>query len=202
MTYIDNLISSSRVVFDGQSMNVYPGFPNNFPTQAMVNILNRPCPYAIPAVPGISWTGLSYSAPERTFKWGPLAGNGIFVMTGGHSDIGDELDSAATVYAQMGAYGNAARAVGFDKVIALTITPSRAFFTDTGTEPVRLAFNSLLLADASDYFDAIVDDASIPELMDYTNATYYEQVAQTHWQPPGATLVAQLVAPVIASMLV
>jgi hypothetical protein len=200
MSSVDAWSYSTRVVFDGQSLNVIPAPPDNYPAQLMAG---RGWPFTNVAISGISWTVLQMSITERTLKYGAIPGQAILVMTGGTTDLGAEGDTGATVYAQMGAYANLCRAAGFDRILVNTITPSKALITDLGAghETARTDCNTLLKADASHFFDAVIDIASDSRLNDYTNATYYEQVFHTHWTPAGAAVTASLVNPVLTPML-
>ena len=47
---------------------------------------------------------------------------------------------------------------------------------DTAYNGIYVEHNRLLIADASGGFDAVVDVATLPELTDATNLTYYDSI--------------------------
>jgi len=185
-----------RVVFDGQSLNltgvnVDLETNNPYPDQVMSG---RGVPWANVAVAGQSWTTLATTAATRTH---PLAGfttNTLLVMCGGTADILDG-DSGATLYADEVAYANAARAAGYSHVVATTLVGNSA--TTGGQNSARLSHNSLLLADASNAFDFVVD-FDVPPLDDWTDTDYYFD--GVHWLETGAAAAAALMSPVIDAL--
>lgn len=208
-TAVANVRSSQcRVVFDGQSMNVLPVFPDNYPAQLM---LGRGIIFRNVAISGISWTVLQASMTTRTLPFAGKAQLSILVLCGGTTDLalpgdmaGGEANTGAQAYTDMQSYATAARAAGFDSIIANTLTPSDAFLhtTTSGTAEIeRQNLNTLIKANSAG-FEGIVDMAGADaRLMDCTNATYYEQTFKTHFTPAGAAVAASLVAPVLLPML-
>jgi hypothetical protein len=193
-----------RVVFDGQSMNVLPAYPDNYPAQLM---LGRGISYRNVAISGISWTVLQASYVSRTFPSALRSQLSILVLTGGTTDLalpgdmpGGEGNSAVQTYADMGSYANGCRAAGYDIIIANTVTPSGQFLLGAA-ETQRQSLNSLIMADSSGYFDRKIDMAADSRLSDPTNATYYEQPGKTHFVAAGAAVAASLVAPVLLPLL-
>lgn len=180
------------MVFDGQSLNNTPSAGvTSYPAQTMAG---RSVPWVNAAVSGQSFTTLATTAAIRTDYLVKQADSTVLVLCGGTSDILDG-DSAATVASDMAAYASARRSAGVDRVIATTITGNTAF---TGPqESVRVAANALILADAT--YDAVVDLASVPELDDPADVTYYSD--GLHWTTAGATAAAGAVGPVLSSVL-
>lgn len=191
-------VRRARVVFDGQSLNVVPGPVTTFPYRTMRYYPNVPYSLNDVAVSGTSWTVLNANAPQRVDPLASLAPFTILNMCGGTSDLwAPELNDGPTVYADMVAYANARRTAGFDYVIAVTIAPSTTF--DATQESNRVSANSLIMADASNAFDAQVDFAGIPQLTDPNNTTYYFD--GTHYTGPATILCAAALAPAMGTAL-
>ena len=148
------------------------------------------------AVGSAAWHDLALTAVDRLFPYGGVALSTALVMNGGQSDLWDG-ESGAQVYAEEVAYAAAARAAGFDVVVAITICPGQY---SEAEEAARLEHNDLLLADASGGFDAVVDVAALPELADPTDLTYYDALG-IHWTEAGAQIAADALAPVLQANL-
>jgi hypothetical protein len=122
-------------------------------------------------------------------------------MCGGTSNIWSG-ETGADLYTEEVAYAAAARAAGFWKVMIMTLCPNS---TNTGPqETQRSSHNTLLIADASHGFDAVVDIASDSRLSDPTSSTYYVQGGFTsgvHWTAAGAAVAASLVGPAADAVL-
>jgi hypothetical protein len=182
------------VVFDGQSLNQVPA-GHSYPETTM-GTYQPAVPWFNVAVGGASWTQLTATRAQR-FARIPGYGYGIWVGCGGTTDLAVELDNGATLYANYWAYSDAARAAGFSYIIATTITPSTTF--DATMETNRVAANALILADASNKFDAVCDFAADPRLDDPSDTTYY--TGGLHFTAAGADVAAELMAPVLAAAL-
>jgi hypothetical protein len=192
-----------RVVFEGQSMLKTPT-PSSA-DYAMEEI--GPVSWRNPAFPGGSWTvllgGGSVSgsrvlpASLRVFPYLTATVN-VLVCLGGTTDILTEEDTAEQAFDDLVAYVDAARAVDPDiLVVAGTIPPSTLFSGPEDTE--RLGFNSLLLADADDDFDATFD-VTVPPLDDPSDSTYYE-IDGLHWKTPGAQAAGSIMSAAIIGVL-
>lgn len=194
-------LSPTRVVFDGDSMVNTPTdpttsharmHPDNFPYKVMAG---RKTAAANVATSGLSWLNLETTAPTRVdvqFGRAPLTG---LIMVGGHGDITNAANAAA-VYTRWVNYAVNRTAAGFAWIIAATTTGS--FANDAPAEQRRIDSNALLLADASDAFDAVVDLAAVTGLDDINSAYYADFL---HWSAEGTDLVADTISPVLATFL-
>ena len=182
-------------VFDGQSLSILGRFPSKVMT-AMDAATGLSLWSRNVAVGSAAWHDLALTAVDRLFPYGSVALSTALVMNGGQSDLWDG-ESGAQVYAEEVAYAAAARAAGFDVVVAITICPGQY---SEAEEAARLEHNDLLLADASGGFDAVVDVAALPELADPTDLTYYDALG-IHWTEAGAQIAADAVAPVLQAKL-
>jgi lysophospholipase L1-like esterase len=99
------------------------------------------------------------------------AGNAanVVVVLLGSNDI-NVGDSAATIQTNLEAYCAARRVAGWD-VIVCSILPRTPF--SGAQETVRTTVNAWLAANWSSFADAYLDLASVAELADPTDATYY-----------------------------
>lgn len=187
------------VVFDGQSLNLVPGPVATYGYKVMSG---RGLPWRITAKSGVPWEGnpvpwsdLTDDAATRTHPLAKAARQACLVMCGGQSDIWAN-DTAAQVYADEVAYANAARSAGFDWIIGTTITANQ--FNTGAQNTERLAHNVLLLADASNAFDDVVDLAANANLEDYGTYTF----DGVHWSGAATTIVASLLDPYLDAVLV
>ena len=175
------------VVFDGQSLNLYGGYPKKL----MANHLS--IPYTNACTGGRSWTALAATAPDRLYGLANAGQTTILIMNGGTSDLFEEHDDGPTLYADERAYAEVARAAGFDHVIGTTTTPSEYF--STTMDERRLVANALLLANADAAFDGTVDfDVDLGpalSLHDSSNPLAYPD--GVHWSPAAAQVAAGLV---------
>jgi hypothetical protein len=192
-----------RVAVDGQSLcrpvGATPGA--EWPIRVMSG---RGIPLANVAVSGAGWTnltngtGFAIGQPASTRllpipQWSEASG---LVLFGGQADLQSGA-SAATVMSWIVAYGDAARTAGFDYVIACTVPP--AYIFTSGLETARQAFNGLLLADAGSDFDAKVDIASVPQLDDSTDTTYYSD--GLHFTNEGHAIAGDTIEPAVDDMI-
>lgn len=180
---------SCRVVFDGQSRVVGPGFwtGNTFLgwSWARLVMLGRGIPSYLVGVSGQSMSWLASNWDSRVPPYITPAGHPeptIYVLCGGHSDYASESDTGAQVYADAGVLAQLARDAGAQYVICTTTLPSKAFSASAETE--RQAGNALILADASGHFDATVD-LEVAGLDDHTDTgSYFDGVHIYGWPAP------------------
>lgn len=191
--------ATDRVVFDGQSLNNYPDNPPNltFPerTMAGTGVL-----WFNVSVDGWSWTLLAngdgdpdMAPPVRRDPYVGQSATAVLVLVGGQGDL-LEGDTAAQIYAQMGAYAESGRTAGFSHVIGTTIP--RNSLSNPGV--LRPATNALILADGDTYFDEVVDFDVAP-IDDPNDLTYY--LDGLHWAAAGAQAAADLVRPVLLPLV-
>lgn len=190
-----------HLVFIGQSMLTIPA-------TSSVNYAMAGLDYSYDnrAIAGVSFTILHYGGmpvgipcpPADDRIWPYLTGRfRLAVFLGGTTDIATDGDTGATAFADLVAFSDAARANGADACIAGTIPPGTDF--SGGEETERLAFNSLLLADAGDDFDGTFDVAAAP-LDDYTDLTYFN-ADERHWNATGAALAGGIMQTAILAVV-
>lgn len=194
---VRGLTSPWRVIFDGQSRNLYPAYPDNYPWHLMSG---RGVPHATVAVDGTSWTNLATTQGTRLFNHFPLAAQNVLVLMGGESDIGGgEQDTAAECYADIKAYADAARVEDPSIIIVgCTLLGDGGLIFSPGEDLIRQEYNALVLADAGGAFDYTVDLDVEP----LTYATNPEKYADTvHFNTLGATTCAEIMAPTMDTIL-
>ena len=193
-------------VFDGQSQNFFPIGPDTYPKQLMADlgtIDGYVPPSSMVAEGGASWSmllaGTTPGVAPATIRTHPRAHQALItflVMCGGTQDV-LENDTAATIYADMVAYANAARVAGFEPIVATTVPPSTTFSGPQETQ--RAAANVLILADASNAFDGVAD-VTVAPLNNPADTTYWN-VDGIHWNETGCGLVADIVRAVIEGLI-
>lgn len=185
------------VVFDGQSFNLLPGPLNGGYPVTLMNTYFPTIAWSNVSIGAMSWTKLSATATHRCYVHGNDGLTTVLIMNGGTNDITSEADSGATLYADQGAYATAAKAAGFDLIICLTLTKANSM---SGTEDTnRLNNNTLVIADASNYFDGVVQVAEDSRMSDPTDTTYFSD--GVHWTAAGCAVVAGLTQPVLSALL-
>lgn len=182
--------SEVAVIFDGQSLNLYPdvGYPERL-------MQGRGISYSVVAVDGRSWRALALDADDRVLSHADDANTTILVMNGGTSNI-DSGQSAVDYYSDEVAYASAARAAGFDLVIVTTLPTSSTF--EPAEERARQDANRLKLEDPEEAFDAVADLAAHPLLAKEQDGGYIDGI---HWTDAGAQAAAEVVAPVLDRLL-
>lgn len=191
MTGLPIRVPEHGLTCDGQSLNVMPA---DYWISARLQELFDADGYDVVvsnvARSGISYTGLTSDVGQRATHGHRAQENGGLLI-GGTSDIFWEADLGPKVYADAGAYAAALRARGYDWVMMTTITPTTSWF---GSMTSRWAIaNALINADASHYFDAVVDLASTPPLDDPGDTTYYSD--GLHWSVAGVDAAAAILYP-------
>lgn len=191
---VGNNSSGTRVLFIGQSLNLVPN-GNTYPMQLMNGSFPK-VPYTNSAIGGAAWNGLVKVRNYMVLPWVAVSGYTVLIMNGGTTDLAVGA-TGADCYAGMGEFSTWAKANGFDWIIGTTITPSTTFTGPQETQ--RLAGNTLILADASNYFDSEADLMSDSRLTNPADTTYYAD--GTHFTATGAGVAASVVQPVLASVL-
>jgi hypothetical protein len=179
--------SDFRIVFAGQSLNLNPP-GDTYPEQVMEG---RGVPWNLLALNGQPWDSLRVIdlAPGRLDRWGSKAATSVLIQCGGTTDYNTAM-TGAQCYADEVTYAIEARAAGFDIIVGSTTNP--ATIITGGEETERLAGNALVLADASNAFDYVIDFAGDPRLDDATDtAVYFDGI---HPTALGASYMAELAA--------
>lgn len=143
--------------------------------------------------PGLAWVD-SLASQERRVR--PYAHAGLFTiyaMVGGTSDFLFSNRTGAQVYEDMVTLATNARSWGFDSIIATTTLPS-TFFSDP-QDAERIEGNGLILADAEDAFDQVIDFANTPGLDDPEDTDFYPD--GLHWSALAAQVAADTFAPIL-----
>lgn len=188
--------SPFRIVFVGQSLNIIPASPNNYPTLLMAEH-GVGIPYNIVTpmnLAGAAWYDLDNTFPQTLYPLVDLCQTAVLVMCGGTSNI-QEGQTGQQYYDSEVAVAQAAAAAGFAVIVNTTLCPSAAM--DAGEETARAAANVLKLANSTDW-DACVDLAAHTDLDDPANTTYYSD--GTHWTAAGAQTAADLVYPALQGL--
>ena len=176
-------------MFDGQSLGITPfTTAQAYPAKFMAT--HPDSQHVVANIPSTTYAQRETSARGRVDHLFSRSLHCVLVDDGGSYDISTAHGNmnAAQALAAKAAYTEARRAAGADYIVGLTISPA-VILTDT-EETARQAVNAALLADPEAYgYDEIVDVASIPELQDTGNLTYYFD--GTHWTDTATTLVAQ-----------
>lgn len=191
----------SHLQMDGQSLANTPASPTAFGIlYASLDPVWWPSSHNA-AVNGSYYTerqnGGSLSAATRVDPHLSVYQN-VIVDVAGQSDLGPfgAPASAATVFARAAGYAAERRAAGWDLYCICTVPPSTFFTGDT--EVQRLAYNTLLRQDDGANFDVVADIASIPELANPSNGTYWSD--GLHWTEAGATLGMAVVKAALAEI--
>jgi hypothetical protein len=202
------------VVFDGQSFNRTPPWEGDengrsYPWHLLHGpgwgVADRPSggiAHAVPAVSGNAWSTLLTTVATRTHPLANAATITALVLCGGTTSVNNG-DSAATIYANMVDYAVGCRTAGFDYIVACDILGSGSF---AGGEITAWAdANTLILADASEAFDAVVNTHGAFEAE--WGASYWESdppmfgFDQTHPVGDGTIVLAEAVAAVLWPLL-
>ena len=197
-----------RVVFDGQSRVNTPPWEGNpllgysWPRIAMSG-LHVPG-YDQPAISGTSLTVLASNFGTRAAPYiaPPSFEPTIYVICGGHSDYTSEGNTGAQVYADAWALADLARSKGAVYVVCTTTLPSTVIAG--GQETQRQAGNALILADASNKFDAQIN-LDVPRLDNPLDTRSYFDGVHIYGFPGqpgpqyGTARAAEIAAPVLAA---
>lgn len=197
----------ARVVWDGQSLNLYPAAPLNVPTRTMAQFPD--VPWANIAIDGQGFGQLAGSAAARRDPQARTTGVDALVLNGGQGDVleipGNVWGSqtGAVAYARMSAYATSARAAGFDVIVACTlpafgpdIWPLTGVPTPAGFQ-ARTDLNDLIEADPNGAFDAV----ALCHLAPLDDATNGDVFAFDRLHLDDAEPMADAIAPVLAPFL-
>lgn len=192
---------ATRLTFTGQSMNILPGPPKDVPTMVTVQ-----CGYSGTqniSVGGYGWLDLAADA-DHMADLAACARNvsglvDILVMNGGQGDILlDGMDGAES-YAEAVSYATAARALGYDSIVGVTMPDFAASEIITAAmRTARTESNALLLADASDAFDVVADCGAA--LDDATDTAYFAAADPLHLTQLGGSVMASVIAAAVLTL--
>ena len=194
MTKAKLYIASRAVAYYGQSLNGAPTTSNGMPalTRAATDWMTYE-----PWISGNAWTQFAKWYQHQIIPQANMAAKTCLVMCGGTTDIVQGRTGALT-YADMQTIAVAAKAAGWDFVVACTLTPSVSI-TAGALETERLALNTLITTNSGGTFDGFAEHSTSP-LNDHTNTTYYSD--GIHWTTTGASTAAGLVVPALTATLI
>lgn len=192
---IDSQISTTRVVYDGQSLNIVPA-SSSYPMQTMS--VYKWVPYSNHGVGGASFQQNVGTRQFRIDQWPTKSQYTIYIICQGTTDLSFDA-TGAQVYASMYGATDYARSIGYDYCIATTITPAKSAFT-APQEIQRQDANTRIKADSLGKFNAVVDFAGDSRLSDPNNLTYYDS-GGLHWTTQGAGVAAELMVPYLRALL-
>lgn len=182
-----------------------PDYYNSYPVQFMA-LAHPDLPYTVANVGGTHYTaGVTPSRGDtvdsRVDYWLAQYPDNILIDDGGGNELGVTTYPAQTaeeVLAIKRTYCEARRAAGAKRIIGVTMTPGidlpDSEFWFAAAELEQLArLNDFLRDDPeSGGYNKVVDIASIPQLQDPTNTTYFYD--GIHYTAAAAALVAQKLA--------
>jgi hypothetical protein len=182
-----------RVVFDGQSLNLI----GQYPSQLMARYPG--VDWVVEAIGSQPWQTLMATS-WRVDRWANMSQYSIYMMNGGSSNIflGTMTESGAAAASREASVAQGRKAVGYDYVINMTLTPFGGGTAPQETE--RLAFNSARIANTTDWTSCVDIHTLVPESRDPNNTTWYDALA-LHWKIALGLKIADAVAPVLTSVL-
>jgi hypothetical protein len=184
------------LIFDGQSFTYAPADSLSLP-QRVSALIQAPHMMAATGISGTTYAQRAATVAARTDYHVRNAHTSVLTVISGQSDLLGGM-SADSLLATAEADASARLAAGFDAVVGVTI-PSmiEAWEWTPDMEAERIAYNDLLME--SDVFDVVADIASIPELADPADTTYFSD--GLHPTAAGADLMAPVVVEAINSVL-
>jgi hypothetical protein len=182
-------------------MNETPADPNNMPSFATDGL---GIPWVEVATGGVGWSEFTDTA-QRLYPQirNRVDAADILIMNGGQGDFIDALLTGAAAYTAMTNYADAARAQGFDYIIACSMPMMGSNMLGSGRltapEQAQVAiYNNLINTNSGGHFDRTVDLTSV--LNDPLDTTYY-QFDQLHLTEAGAELGGLEVRSVIVELV-
>lgn len=201
-------MADAAVLFDGQSLNVYPNptHPSTYPRLVMAT---RPRLVAgsgdqfVPAIGGLSWQQLDNDPLERWNRYMRLSTVAFYVMVGGTTQVGLG-QAAATIYASEGSISQTFRdlctAIGITGYVVGTTTLPSTEFPDGADNAILVALNNLKMSQGvtDGFYDVLVDLAAQTGLSDPSSPYYADG---THPTLIGRQAMASYVGPAIDALL-
>src|SRR5690606_17387894 len=146
-------------------------------------------------LPGTTYAQRTTNAATRVDPFVSNAARNVLIDIAGQSDLLNSLTAEQLLVAAE-SYAADRRAAGFDRIVVTTVpSMTDAWGWDANMEEQRVAYNDLLLNSTA--FDAVADIASIPELADPSDTTYFSD--GLHPTPAGADLMAPVIAAAVSS---
>lgn len=189
-----------RVVFDGQSMNLFPSppFGTPMPEILMENYSSIPVPWEVVAIGDTGWVELEPTFETRTKPQARSRAGDIIILNGGQSDIYELDRSGAQAYADLTNYIDLCRDAGFETII-VTTPPDMGLGGASGLTSAQNRVDLQILRDLTIANAAGADevvDLFVPPLDDATNTTYFF-ADLVHVTTAGATAMADLIEPAL-----
>jgi hypothetical protein len=189
-----------RVIFHGNSLfhlrhgNVFYGFAvSNLVRPQLTNVVVQDYSYQ-------GKTSAQLLAEFPTVVQPFVSKGDVIVMWDGRNSMASNLGNLTPAQALTDVKSYCSNAIGLGlKVITLTCIPTSTLYV---ADADRLTFNSSMLADTS-FCNAVVDPCTLSafdSVADISNATNYN-ADQIHLTTAGYTLIANLLAPVIQTVL-
>lgn len=157
-------------------------------------------PYTVCNIGGTSYAFRDQTVVDRVDMWLRQHPDNVLIDDGGANEYG-VIDNPPMTWQQVRdvklAYTEARRAAGAQYIVGLTHTPGidqidTQFWFDAPELAEMALGNAAMVADPESFgYDQVIDIASIPQLQDPTNTTYFYD--GVHYADPAATLVANKV---------
>lgn len=186
-----NTSTVSQLVYVGDSILINPN--PSYPSQV---ITTQPFAVTNQGIGGQTTLQMLVAAYNRLCPiYAPLAGYNVAVIEGGVNSLGTTPGplgtnvSVADFERQLVALHRLAHQIGF-KTVATTITPCGPVNAGCGSAVQTKIDTVNAWIRATPFYDALADMAAVPQLQDPTNATYYQQDLQVHFQPAALPFAA------------
>lgn len=183
-------------MFDGQSLGLAPltfelgvDYPDVFMREAH--------PYLrkiVTNIGGTTYAERNATVADRVDRKIAMSEKPVLMDDGGYNEM-RQNQTAAFILAEKAAYTAARRAAATHplKIVGLTLVKASTAWWSTVQDAQRVLVNNALKADPAAYgYDEIVDIASMPEMADPNNSTYFSD--GIHWTIAGAEAVGEFVA--------
>lgn len=139
-------------------------------------------PYSVCNIGGTSYAFRNTTVADRVDTWLRQHKNNVLVDDGGANEYG-VIDNPPMTWEQVRdvkkAYTDARRAAGAEYIVGITLTPGidqidTSFWYEAPELAEMAEGNAAMLADPASFgYDQVIDVASIPQLQDPTNTTYF-----------------------------
>lgn len=188
------------ICLEGQSLLVQPAVGTGDTIKTVLpTYFDSSVRTVCPARSGISFSGLQADAYRRRETHAKIATNEVMVMLGGTTDIFWEGDPGTKIYADMGVVAASWKAARPDAlVLACTITDATSYDIFPAMQVRRGDANTLILADANNYFDGVLDLANVVGLTDPEGPGYDDGL---HLSDLGIDLACDALVPEIVNLL-